>query len=125
MHCHLDAEKETVRADCVAAYMLIVMHILCLGTCLGFKFGSADIKGSFMQSGPITRQVYVRPPRDCPHNRGAFWKLLNSHMGFSKQAGRGFLKIEDWMMNEYGLERVFDDLELFVKRESGRFYLII
>lgn len=35
------------------------------------------------------------------------------------------LKIEDWMMKEYGMERVFGVPQLFVKREATRIELLI
>lgn len=69
-HGNLDAEKEEVRADYAAADMILVRLILFLGSCLGFTFGCTDIKAAFMKYGPITRQVYVRFPRNCPHGTG-------------------------------------------------------
>lgn len=32
---------------------------------LGLVIGTEDIKGAYMQSGPIRRDLYVRPTRDC------------------------------------------------------------
>lgn len=50
--------------------MLVVGLILAIGTCLGFTFGAGDIKGEFLQWGPIKSEVYVTPHRDCFHRRG-------------------------------------------------------
>lgn len=53
-HKNLDVEKDDVIEDRTAAVMLLVRMVLFLGAFLGFTFGCADIKASFMQSGPIT-----------------------------------------------------------------------
>lgn len=103
----MDLERNDVRADCAAADMSLVTLILCLGTCLGSTFGCADIKAALMQSGPITRKVYVRPPRDCQHEKGEIWKLLKIPYGMCDAGRQWILKIEDWMIKQYRLERVF------------------
>lgn len=41
----------------------------------GFTIRWADIKGASMQSRPITRHFYIRPPKDFPHEKGKLWKL--------------------------------------------------
>lgn len=90
VHGHLDAEKDEMRAYCAAAGMLIVRLLLFLGTCLEFTFVYADRKGAFMQSGPITRQVYVRPPIYSPHERGDFGNSLNCPTSCERLGGNGY-----------------------------------
>lgn len=55
-------EKDTARKDSSNASLFVVRLLLSLVTFLGYRIGTADIKGGFLQSGPITRQIFVRPP---------------------------------------------------------------
>lgn len=115
VHGNLVAEKDDVHADCAAADLLMVRLILCLGTCLAFKIGLADIKRAFIQYGPITRDGYVRPPSDCPQERGELCKLLKLPYEMREGGRRWLLKIDEWMVNDYGLERIPGVPRLFEK----------
>lgn len=64
------------------------------------------MKAPFMQSGQTTRQVYVRPPRDCKDERSDMWNLLKLTYGMRDAGWWCILEIEEWMINEYSLERV-------------------
>lgn len=125
VHGNRDSEKDLVRGDCASADMLVIRLVIAIGTCLGFLFGTGDIKGAFMQSGPIKRDVYVRPPRDCYRKRGIVWKLLKLPYGLVDAGRQWLIKIESWMIEEYGLERVFGVSQLFIKRRESRIVLII
>ena len=48
---------------------------------LGLRLGTADIKGAFLQSGPITMDVYVHPLREWSSVRVILWKLLKLPYG--------------------------------------------
>lgn len=76
LHGNHDAEKDTIREDSSNAPLFIVRLLQSLATFLSFKIGTTNIKGAFLQSGPITRQIYVRPPREWTGQRGVLWKLL-------------------------------------------------
>lgn len=54
LHGHLDAEKNTVRKYFSSAYMSVIRITLLIASRIKFLVGSADIKGAFIQSGPIT-----------------------------------------------------------------------
>lgn len=55
VHGNRDSEKDSVRSDRAAADMMIVRTVISLASILGFELATADIKGAYMQSGPITR----------------------------------------------------------------------
>lgn len=53
----------SVRRDSSSADLIVVLLVLPLGIILGLSFGTADVKGAYMQSGPIKRDVFVGPPK--------------------------------------------------------------
>lgn len=53
---------------------MITRLVVALAVISGFQTGTADIKADFIQSGPILREVYVRPPFHHV-KRGLLWKL--------------------------------------------------
>lgn len=63
LHVNRDKQKKEIRKDYLSVYMLLTRINLSLGTLLSFVFSVTDIKGAFMQSSPIQREVYVRPPK--------------------------------------------------------------
>lgn len=78
-----------------------------------------------MQSGPITRKVYVRQPREYNRKRGIVWKLLKSPYGMVDAGRQWSTKIVGWMKIEAKLERVFGESQLFLKRTGSRIDLIV
>lgn len=125
VHGNRDDEKKTVRSDSAAADMMIVRLVASLAAILGFELGTADIKGAYMQSGPITREVYVRPPRDCYRKRGVVWKLLKLPYGMTDAGRQWQLRVEDWMLRTAGMERVTGVNQLFTKKDGERIVLIV
>lgn len=75
IHGNRDDDKDIVRKDAVAANLFITRLLLSVGTILHLKFEVADIKGEFMQSGPITLDIYVKPPKSLQQHRQIYWKL--------------------------------------------------
>ena len=125
-HGNHDDEKDNVRKDSSNAPLFVVRLLLSLATFLGFRIGTADIKGAFLQSGPITRQIFVRPPREWTSSRATLWKLRKLPYGIA-DAGRQWQKtVETWMLEHAGVERVFGLSQLFVKRDTkGKVILLI
>lgn len=125
-HGNRDDEKDNIRKDSSTAQLFVIRLLLSLVTFLCFRLATADIKGAYLQSGPIQRDIYVRPPKEWCGPRGILWKLLKLPYGIV-EAGRQWQKtVESWMLNEAGLERVLGISQLFVKRdETGRIILLI
>lgn len=125
VHGNRDADKDSVRSDCASADMMLVRMVISLTTIMGFNLASADIKGAYMQSGPIRREVYVRPPRDCHRRRGVIWKLLKLPYGMTDAGRQWLLRAEDWMLGKAGMMRVDGINQLFVKRDGSTIKLIV
>lgn len=126
LHGNRDDEKDVIRKDSAAADMLIVRIVIAIGTLLGFSFASTDIKGAYMQSGPILRHIYVRPPSGLGFDRNTFWHLTKLPYGIV-EAGRQWLRVvEDWMRTGAGLSQAFGVSQLFVQRgENGLVSLLV
>lgn len=50
-------------------------------TFLRFHIGTAAIAGAYLQSGPIKRQIFGRPPREWNGPRGILWLLTKLPYG--------------------------------------------
>lgn len=48
-----DDDKDSIRKDSTTAQLNIIRLLLFLVTFLGFRLATADIKGTYLQSGPI------------------------------------------------------------------------
>lgn len=115
LHGNRDQDSFTVRRDSSSADLSVVRLVIYIGPILGFSFGTADVKGAYLQSGPALRDIYVRAPKEFKC-RGKIWKLPRLPYGIV-EAGRQWLwAIEDWMMHKYGMERVLGVDQLFTKR---------
>lgn len=125
-HGNHDSEKEEIRKDSSNAQLFVVRLLLSLVTFLDFRIATADITGAYLQSGPIKRDIYVRPPRDWGCDRSILWKLLKLPYGIVEAGRQWQTVVEEWMLNEAGLERVFGLSQLFTKRKKdGSICLII
>ena len=106
-HGNHDAEKDEIRKDSSTAQLFVIRLLFSVVTFLGFRLRMADIKGAYLQSGPITREIFVQPPRKWTGPRGTLWKLTKIRYGIV-EAGRQWQKtIEDYMPDTGKLERVF------------------
>lgn len=61
-HGNRDKEKGNIRNDSASAKFPIIRLLLSLATFLMLRIGCIDINGAYLQSGPITRELYIRPP---------------------------------------------------------------
>lgn len=86
-HGNRDNERGDIRKDSSTAQFDVIRLLLCLTTFLGLRLGLADVKGAYLQSGPIQRELYVRPPREWKGPRGILWKLTKLPYGIV-EAGR-------------------------------------
>lgn len=73
VHGNRDSDKDLVRGYCAADDMILDLLVISLAVVMRFNLGSADIKGSFIQSGTIQPEVYVRKPKDCHRKQGGVW----------------------------------------------------
>lgn len=125
VHGNRDADRELVRSDSAAADMMIIRMIISLATILDFNMASADIKGAYMQSGPIRRDVYVRPPKDCHRKRGTVWKLLKLPYGMTDAGRQWLLRVDDWLLRTLGMSGVGGVNQVFVRKKGDKIVLLI
>lgn len=121
LHGNRDRDRFSFRRDSAFADLSIVRLLISLPMVLDFKIATADVKGAYMQSGPIKRKLYVRPPKSVA-GRDMLWKLLRLPYGIVEAAGRQWLcVIEQWLTEEYGLTRIQAVNQLLYKqgRDGG------
>ena len=125
-HGNRDDEKDDIRNNPSTEQLNIIRLLLSLVIFLGFRLATADIKGAYLQSGPIKRDIFVRPPREWRGPRMTLWKLLKLPYGIV-EAGRQWQKtVEEWMLNDAELERIHGLSQLFTQRDStGRIILLV
>lgn len=129
-HGNEDNNKNDIRKDSANAQLSIIRLLLSITTFLGFSIITSDIKGAYLQSGPIKREIYVRPPKEWHsvfgYKRGMLWKLLKLPYGIVEAGRQWMLVVEDWLLSEAFFTRVFGISQLFVKRNRhGKIVLIM
>lgn len=113
-----DRMKKTVRKDSATAQFDIIRLLLSIASILCFRLGCIDIKGAYLQSGPIKRTIYVRPPSELDLPRHILWKLRKLPYGIT-EAGRQWAKeIESWLIEKAGFRRVKGLSQFYVKRDD-------
>lgn len=126
-HGNRDAMKDGIRKDSATAQFDVIRLMLSLATILSFNLGVVDVSGAYMQSGPIKRNIYVRPPREWDGTpRGKVWYLLKLPYGIVEAGRQWALVIEDWLLNDAGMQRVNGISQLYMRRDSkGQINLIL
>lgn len=67
--------RYSVLRDSTSAYLSVVCLPISLSVILGFDIATAYVNRAYIQSSPIKRKVFVRPPKQIVgHN--ILWKLL-------------------------------------------------
>lgn len=86
--------------------MLLTRMIITIRAVMDFSIEAADVKGAYMQGGPITRNIYVIPPKKVHEDNKTLWNLTSLPYGMI-EAGRQWGKTaEQWMINEADLKQV-------------------
>lgn len=108
--------KDKIRKDCSNANMIIIPLLVSIVLCLGLSFEVADVKGLFLQRGPILREIFVRPASEFRKKQGILCRLTKPTYGIV-EAGRQWAKIvEAWMLRRAGLKGMFGVNQGFFKR---------
>lgn len=118
-HGNRDAERDNIRKDTSNARLMAIRVILSLTTFLNFSITTVDVKGAYLQSGPISHDIYVRPPWEWRGSRGMLWRLLKFAYGIAESGRQWQVAVEQWMLVEYELKRVFGLSQFFIKRNAG------
>lgn len=124
-HGNHDNEKGRIRKDSSTAQFDVVHLLITVATMLRFTLGCVDVKGAYFQSGPIMRDVFVRPPHEWKGPRGVLWKLKKLPYGIS-EAGRQWSKVfEKWLMEEGVFEKFYGVSQLYIQRDKNGMPTII
>lgn len=118
-HGDKDDLKDVIRKDSATAQFNVIRTLLSLASLRNLRLATADIKGAFMQSGPIKRDIYMRPPQEWKGERGVIWKLTKLVYGIAESGRQWSQTIETWMYNQCQLERVDTISQLFIRRDSN------
>lgn len=54
---------------------VVICLLLSLASAMNFQLGSADEQRAYFHRGPISRDLYVRPPLQIGYERGMILKL--------------------------------------------------
>jgi hypothetical protein len=124
---NLDREKDIVRKDSASVQFPIIRLILSLASLWGFSVGVVDVKAAYLQSGPISRELYVFPPAEYRGPRDLVWQLLKLPYGITEAGRQWQLAVESWLLSkEMQFETAPGLPQLFVKRdEHGEVRLLL
>lgn len=112
MKCDTRKESSTTQFD-------VVRIVLSLVTFTEFRVGIVDIKGAYLQSGPIYRKIYVRSPRLWSGaRRGTLWDLLKLPYGITEEVHQWATVMEEFLFVDAGMERIFSVGKLFFNRDK-------
>lgn len=99
-HGNRDREKGNIRNDSANAQFNLIKLILSIASVLELSLGCIGIKSAYLQSGPIKRELYVKPPREVDASRGVLWKLKKLPYGIAEAGRQWNLVLEDWLITE-------------------------
>lgn len=83
---------------------------------LRMKIVNAAVKGAYMQSGPIQRAIYIRPPKYICPRQHRIRKLQRLSYGIVEAGCQRLCAIESWLVSIVGVGRVTVVDQLFAKR---------
>lgn len=69
-HGKREKGKENIRKKFLTAQFDVIRLMASAAACMGLRLASIDIKGAYLQSGPIKSKIYICPPTEYPDKRG-------------------------------------------------------
>jgi hypothetical protein len=79
-HGNRDEGKDALRKDSSTAQNSVIRLVLAIEMLHKFAVGSINVVAAYLQSGPLPRRVFVRPPRGWA-KPGCLWRLLRPAYG--------------------------------------------
>lgn len=83
---------------------------------IDLRIATAGVKGAYVQSGPIKRDFYVRPPKQFCQRQRTAWKLPRLPYGFVEVGRHWLFATEEWLLQQYGCKQVAGIEQLFYKK---------
>lgn len=96
----------------------MIRALLSAATILGFRLGTIDIAGAYLQSGTLNREVFVRLPTGWTDSPFIVWKLLVPSYGLVEAGRLWQLSVEYWMEHVFSTETVGGLIQFFVARND-------
>lgn len=110
---HMNAERFNILNDSSCVLFVILRLILSLCVILKKRVGLKDIKGAYLQSGPITRIIYVRPQPGLEEYR-FLWKLTKLPYGTTEAERPWATCFEKWLLQSTKFQRVPGINQLYI-----------
>lgn len=92
-------DRFSVCRDLASADLSISHLIISLASILSFIIASANVKGAYMQSGPIQRVVYVLPPEQINKCKYFAWRLQRPLYRAVEARRQWIFAIKAWLIN--------------------------
>lgn len=115
-HGNCEELKDEVRKESATAQYNVIRLLLAISTYLPMRVGLVDISGSYIQSGPIRREAFARPPREWDRTtRGPIWELLKFPYGITEAERQWALVLESFLTHDMGMETIETVSQFFIK----------
>ena len=108
--CHGNQETSEHQSDAPTATKLGLRMLFTICTQMGWSVMSADVTSAFLQA-RITRDVFVRPPKD-QQRPGMIWKLLKAMYGLDDASLLWYKTVEEEMV-KLGCKKLQSDPAIF------------
>jgi hypothetical protein len=122
-HGNRDKERDALRIDSQTAQSSVIGLILAIAMLHKFTVGSIDLVAAYLQSGPLLRRVFVRPPRGRT-KPGYLWRLLRPAYGLVVSGRLWQLAIKKGIFGR-SFVVILGAPQNFVPRQSGTFKMLI
>ena len=100
-HGNRDKQKHLVRKDSCTAQFPIIRTLLSMSAIFKLRLAVIDISGAYLQSVPLNREIYMRPPPGWASSSKVVWKLLKPAYGLAELGRLWQLTVEKWLHEKY------------------------
>ena len=108
--CHGNQEASEHQSDAPTSTKLGLRMLFTICTQMGWSVMSADVTSAFLQA-KITRDVFVRPPKD-QQRPGMIWRLLRAMYGLDDASLLWYKTVEEEMI-KLGCQKLQSDPAIF------------
>ena len=113
----LQENSDTLRTDSPTCMRETLKLMLAMSCSYGYQLNAIDIKAAFLQGKPISRTLYVKPPKEA-QVPGKLWLLKKAVYGLSDASRVWYLRVVDELM-AMGVEVSQYDKAMFIWRPQG------
>lgn len=124
LHGNRDGVRFKVRCDSASADVAVVMLLLLLAPVLGIDIVTADVKEAYMQSGPVWRQLYVKPPKQkaC---RNTVRNLVRLSYGLVEVGSQWICAENQWLIVDFWAEETTRSVPTILQaRVRWQYYVV-